>query len=66
MQSSLARLFKCFTHRVHTQTIHFDIHLHTADSITCSGYFKIHIAQMIFITEDISKNSIFVISGPGD
>ena len=62
MQPALASLFQCLAHDFHAQSIYLNIHLDSANAFTCSGYFKIHIAEMIFITKNICKNGIFSVS----
>ena len=37
------------------QTINLDIHLTSGDAFGCTGQFKVHIAQMIFITQNIRQ-----------
>ena len=55
MKTTFACLLQCFTHYIHAKTIYFDIHLNTADTVTGSCHFKVHITQVIFITKDIGK-----------
>src|ERR1051326_6550562 len=43
MQPPSSCLFQCLSHHIHWQTIYFDIHLHTADAVSCAGNFKIHV-----------------------
>src|SRR5262249_2261889 len=54
MQSASLRLLQCLAHHVHRQTIDLYIHLHTTNSITCTGHFKVHIAEMVLVAKYIS------------
>ena len=48
-------LFKDFIR----QTVYLDIHLGSSDTIFCTGYLEVHIAKVVFITEDVGQYGIF-------
>src|ERR1043165_9102407 len=54
-------LGKCLCKYFLAKAVYFNIHLDTADTIACTGYFKVHITQVIFIAQDISKYNYFAI-----
>ena len=56
MHSSCFRLFEGLAHEFPVQTRNFDIHLQGGDAVRGPRYFKIHITEMVFGTEDIRKN----------
>ena len=39
------------------KSVNLYIHLAGSDTVFCSGYFKVHIAEVIFVTEDIGEDS---------
>src|SRR6185436_5889238 len=55
MQTSFSCLLQCLAHYVHAQAIYFYIHLYTANAITGTCHFKIHITEVIFITKYIRQ-----------
>ena len=42
-------------------TLDFDVHLQRGHTFCCTGYFKVHIAQMVFITQDVGQDGKFVV-----
>ena len=42
-------------------TLDFDVHLQRGHAFGCTGYFKVHIAQVVFIAQNIGQNGKFVI-----
>ena len=46
--------------------VYFDIHLHAADPFAGTGDLEVHIAEMVFITEDVGENGVFTVSRAGD
>lgn len=48
-------LFKDFIR----QTVYFDIHLGSSDTVLCTGYLEVHIAEVVLITEDIGQYGVF-------
>ena len=57
MHTSGFRLFQCSFQNFVRKSVNLDIHLSSRDTIFCSGYLEVHIAQVIFITQNIRKNS---------
>ena len=41
------------------QTVALDIHLGGGDTVACAGYLEVHVAEVVFIAEDIAQDGIF-------
>ncbi len=54
-------LLQCLLHDIFGDTGNFDIHLQRGDTFRCTGHFKVHIAEMIFITQNVGENRKAVI-----
>src|SRR6185503_6004029 len=63
MKTSFTGLFQRCTHGVHAEAVDFYVHLYATDALTGTGDLEVHIPQVIFITQDICKDSIFSIGG---
>src|SRR5579859_6386967 len=61
MQAAFAGLFQSFAHSVHAEAVYLYIHLYAANALTGTRDLKIHIAEMIFVTQDIGEDGIFPI-----
>ena len=55
-------LHQCLLKDFEWKAVALDIHLSCGQTITCTSGFEVHIAQVILISEDIAKDSIFVFS----
>ena len=56
MQTSLLRLLQCDFHDLLGNAFDLDIHLQGSDTVGCTSYFKVHVAEVIFVAEDVSQN----------
>ena len=60
MQTRTFGLVQSHLHDFAGDTFDFDIHLQGADTVTAARNFKVHVAEVVFITEDIRQNHEFV------
>ena len=52
-------LQQCFLQNLVRQTVYLDVHLGSSDTVFCTGYFEVHIAEVVFIAEDVRQYGIF-------
>ena len=60
MQTSGLGLGQGFSHDLPADAVDLDIHLNSSNTIFGTGNLKIHIADMIFVTKDITQNDKLV------
>src|SRR5574344_840085 len=53
-------LQQCFLKDVEAKSVALDIHLCSCQAVFCTGSLEVHIAQVVFITEDIAQYSVFI------
>ena len=56
--AAVTRLGQCFTQLLETQSLDFDVHLARCDAVLCPGHLEVHIAQVVFIPQDIGEYNI--------
>ena len=68
VQATLTGLLEGFLQYFVAQAVHLDIHLGSGDAVLGTGHLEVHIAQVIFVTEDIGQDGIAVVRvlGIGD
>ena len=68
VQATLTGLLEGFLQYFVAQAVHLDIHLGSGDAVLGTGHLEVHIAQVIFVTQDIGQDGIAVIRmlGIGD
>ena len=60
MQSGHLRLLQGNFHDLLIDTFYFDIHLQSSHTFGSTGNFEIHVAKMIFITQNVRKHGKLV------
>ena len=66
VETSVACLVECTLQYFITQTVALDIHLCGGDTLGRTGHLEVHIAQVVFVTQDVGEDSIFHIILVGD
>src|ERR1700722_14748335 len=56
VQAAIARLIQRHLHDLARDARDLDVHLQRGDAVLRPGHFEIHVAQMIFIAEDVRQN----------
>ena len=51
--SPFFRLMQRLAHDVTIDATDLDVHLQRSDTARCAGDFKIHVAQMVFVAENV-------------
>ena len=57
MQTGFTGLGQCNLHDFLGNALDLDVHLQCSDTVFSTGYLEVHIAEVIFITQDIGQNS---------
>ena len=61
VDASLTGLLQGFLKDVVGQTVHLDIHLGGGDTVLGAGYFEVHVAKVIFVTQDVGEDCVAVV-----
>ncbi len=48
------------------QTVTLDVHLGGCDTVTCACHLEVHVAEVVFVTEDVGEHCPLVAFGVGD
>ena len=56
MQTTIAGLSQCDLHDFFGDALDFDVHLQGSNTVFGTCHFEVHIAEMIFITQDIGQH----------
>ena len=60
MITSSLSLHKSLLKDFEAQTVTLDIHLCSCKTVFCTSCLEVHITKVVFITKDITQNSIFI------
>src|SRR5690606_17635879 len=58
VEPSATSLLERLLHHFHLQSIYLNVHLHAANTIACTGYFEVHITEVIFISKNVCENRV--------
>src|SRR5690606_29862965 len=56
VQACFVRLLQSQLHDLVSDTVDLDIHLQCGDTVFGTGYLEIHVAQLIFVTQNVGQN----------
>ena len=57
VQTRTLSLVQSHLHDFAGDTFDFDVHLQRGDTIAATGNFKVHVAQVIFVTQNVRQNN---------
>ena len=49
-------LRQCHTHDFFGDALDLDVHLQRRDTTVCTGHFEVHVAEVIFVAEDVGQH----------
>ena len=58
VQTTLTGLLKCFLHDGRSDALNFDVHLQRGDTSFGTRYFEVHVAEVVFVAEDVGQNCV--------
>ena len=56
MQPTFVRLGECRLHDLFRNARDLDVHLQRGHTFFCAGYFEIHVAEMVFISQNVGEH----------
>ena len=59
MHTAVAGLVEGTLENFIAETIALDIHLRGRDTVACAGNLEVHVAEVVLVSENIAKNSVF-------
>ncbi len=66
VQTSVASLVKGFFEDFVAETVALDVHLGSCDTVDGTCHLEVHIAEVVFVAEDVAEDGVFGAFGVGD